>query len=96
VLLWNSRNAGYLFGRLAAEGRARAPKKPDLLLDAGIEEPTSGVTRIVWGKKPADAALFIPLPVDLWIRGRSHPTGREPLAAGLADTEALRAAASVL
>ncbi len=98
VLLWNARNAGYLFGRLAAAGAAgtaaakKPPAKPDLLLDAGIEEPTNGVTRVVWGKKPAEgAAAFIPLPADLWTGGRSHPTGRDPFAAGPADTETLRA-----
>ena len=85
ALLWNSRNAGYLFGRLAVDGHKPAPKKPDLLLDVGIEEPTNGVRRIVWGKKMAPDALFIPLPVELWIRGRSHPTGREAVQAGTVD-----------
>jgi NAD-dependent dihydropyrimidine dehydrogenase PreA subunit len=96
ALLWNSRNAGYLFGRLTAgsttsgyagtaPSRKHPPKKPDLLLDVGIEEPTNGVKRIVWGKQPAADALFIPLPVDLWIRGRSHPTGREAIQAGMVD-----------
>ena len=97
VLLWNSRNAGYLFGRLAADGLVKAPKKPDLLLDAGIEEPTNGVKRIVWGKKQADgAALFIPLPVDLWIKGRSHPAGSDAIQAGPVDSGSLRRAAALL
>ena len=91
VLLWNSRNAGYLFGRLAADGHKRPPKKPDLLLDVGIEEPTNGVKRIVWGKKATADALFIPLPHELWIRGRSHPTGRESFLAGAVDADGLRA-----
>jgi hypothetical protein len=91
VLLWNSRNAGYLFGRLCAGGARKAPAKPDLLLDAGIEEQTNGVKRIVWGKKQAEAAVFIPLAASLWTGGRSHPTGRESFAAGPADIEGLRA-----
>jgi ferredoxin len=96
VLLWNARNAGYLFGRLAAAGATGAkklPAKPDLLLDAGIEEPTNGVKRVVWGRKAAEgAAAFIPLPVNLWTGGRFHPTGRESFAAGPASSEALAAA----
>ena len=93
VLLWNSRNAGYLFGRLAAAGHARPPKKPDLLLDVGVEDSTNGVKRIVWGKKATADAVFIPLPHELWIRGRSHPTGRESFQAGAVDTDSLRARA---
>jgi hypothetical protein len=85
VLLWNSRNAGYLFGRLTAKGSKKPPAKPDLLLDVGIEEPTNGVKRIVWGKKQPADALFIPLPVAMWARGRSHPTGREAIQTGTVD-----------
>ena len=76
--------------------RRKIPAKPDLLLDVGIEEPTNGVKRIVWGKKQADAAVFIPLAANLWTGGRSHPTGREAIQAGTIDMDALRRAAALL
>ncbi len=100
VLLWNARNAGYLFGRLSAAGATSAkkpPAKPDLLLDAGIEEPSNGIKRVVWGKKAAEgAAAFIPLPVNLWIGGRFHPTGREAIQTGTVDMDGTRRAAALL
>ena len=109
ALLWNARNAGYLFGRLAsgakgaagAKGvagaaRAKGSRSPDLLLDIGVEEPANGTKRIAWGKKPTGEDFFIPLPPGLWISGRSHPTDREPFQNGQLDADAFRAAASVL
>ncbi len=90
-LLWNSRNAGYL---LTKQGGAR--KKPDLLLDVGVEESTNGTKRIAWGKKPGTQDLFIPLSRELWIRGRSYPTGMPSMTAGKIDLDALKAAASLI
>jgi len=90
-LLWNSRNAGYLFRRQTP------PKKtPDLFLDIGVEEATNGVRRIAWGKKRGDEDVFIPLPRELWVLGRSHPTGMPSTVSGTIDLEAVKAAAALL
>jgi len=90
-LLWNSRNAGYLFAR-QTPGR----KSPDLFLDVGVEEATNGTRRIAWGKKQGDEEVFIPLQRELWIQGRSHPTGRPSSSSGAIDLEALAKAAALL
>ena len=76
-LLWNSRNAGYLFTR-----QSPSTNKPDLILDVGVDELTNGTTRVVWGTKPAAKALFIPLSRDMLILGRSHPTAMPSTSAG--------------
>jgi ferredoxin len=90
-LLWNSRNAGYLFAR-----RTPVKKSPDLLLDVGVEEATNGTRRVAWGKKRGDEDLFIPLQVEHWILGRSHPTGMPSSTSGTIDLSALREAAALL
>jgi formate dehydrogenase major subunit len=87
-LLWSSRNAGYLFSRTAAPGR-RA-KKPDLILDVGVENGLNGTPRISWGMTPGKEELFIPLARELWLQGRSHPTGREAVQAGAITGGALK------
>jgi formate dehydrogenase major subunit len=91
LLLWNSRNAGYLFSR---QTPAKAPA--DLWLDVGAEEATDGVRRIAWGKKRGDEALFIPLPREHWILGRSHPTAMPVTNSGALDKDALKAAVDLL
>jgi formate dehydrogenase major subunit len=91
ALLWNSRNAGYLFSR-----QVRSKGKADLLLDVGVEESVNGTPRIAWGKKQTIQDVFIPLPLSLWINGTSHPTGRENVTEGNVDSEALRSAASII
>jgi NAD-dependent dihydropyrimidine dehydrogenase PreA subunit len=90
-LLWNSRNAGYLF---ACQTPAR--KSPDLFLDVGVEEATNGIRRIAWGKKQGDEEVFIPLQRELWIQGRSHPTGMPSSTSGAIDLAALKEAAALL
>jgi formate dehydrogenase major subunit len=89
TLLWNSRNAGYLFGRIAGSPELR-PAKPDLLLDVGVGGSVSGLKRIAWGRKAEEKTLFIPLPVRAWTSGRSHPSGREELRIGEVDEEGLK------
>jgi ferredoxin len=86
-LLWNSRNAGYLFPRQTA-----AAKKPDLLLDVGVEQGSNGTPRIAWGKKATKQDLFIPLPRELWTAGRSHPTAMPSVNGGKIDAAGLKAA----
>jgi hypothetical protein len=85
-LLWNSRNAGYLFLR-----QGEAPRMPDLLLDVGVEESTNGTKRISWGKKAGAQDLFIPLPREWWFQGRSHPTGMPPVQSGTIQSDSLKA-----
>jgi hypothetical protein len=85
-LLWNSRNAGYLFLR-----QGKAPQEPDLLLDVGVEESANGTKRIAWGKKAGSQDLFIPLPREWWFQGRSHPTGMPPVQSGTIRNDALKA-----
>jgi hypothetical protein len=87
-LLWNSRNAGYLATR-----QKPAQKKPDLLLDVGIEDSMNATKRILWGMTPRKQDLFIPLPRELWILGRSHPTGMPSATSGTIDLEVVRKAA---
>jgi formate dehydrogenase major subunit len=91
-LFWGSRNAGYLFTRqTAAKGAA------DLYLDVGVEESANGTRRIAWGtKRKGDEHLFIPLPRELWILGRSHPTGMPSTTSGKIDLEVLKEAAALL
>ncbi|OHD68026.1 MAG: hypothetical protein A2177_07970 [Spirochaetes bacterium RBG_13_68_11] len=91
VTLWNERNAGYLFGRIA--GGAPAAKKPDLALDVGTAVEAAGAKVIAWGLSPRDADLYLPLPREYWLAGRMHPSGSEIVVAGEVDTEGLRAAA---
>jgi ferredoxin len=91
LVLWSSRNAGYLFTR-----QTPAQKSADLFLDVGVEEATNGAPRIAWGKKQGDEDLFIPLPRDFWIMGRSHPTGMPSTTSGTIDLEALKEAAAIL
>jgi len=84
-LLWNSRNAGYLFARQGKDTHAA-----DLLLDIGVEESTNGTKRIAWGKKTGAHDLFIPLPREWWFMGRSHPTAMPPVQSGTVQAEALK------
>ncbi|HVP17810.1 MAG TPA: FAD-dependent oxidoreductase [Spirochaetia bacterium] len=86
-LLWSSRNAGYLFRRTAT--LRRPARKPDLLLDVGVESGVNGTARIAWGMTPGKQEFFIPLARELWIRGRCHPTGGESIQAGAIAPEAL-------
>jgi hypothetical protein len=90
-LLWNSRNAGYLFTR-----QSPSTNKPDLILDIGVDELTNGTTRVVWGMKPAAKALFIPLSRDMLILGRSHPTGMPSTSSGSISMEELNAVTALL
>jgi len=92
LLLWNSRNAGYLFN--LARGSS-APKKPDLLLDVGVDAAANGAPRISWGRVRGGEELFIPLARELWTRGRSYPTGMAGVQAGAISPDAL-APASVI
>ncbi len=99
--LWNSRNAGYLLEKLAAKPRKGRParlKMPDLLLDIGVEDDkASNARRIIWGKRTGnDAACIIPLPKELLIGGRSHPSGRESLRIGSVDEEGLKSLTLIL
>jgi formate dehydrogenase major subunit len=90
-LLWNSRNAGYLFTR-----QSPSTNKPDLILDVGVEALTNGTTRIVWGMKPAAKALFIPLSRDMLILGRSHPTAMPSTSSGSVSIDELKAVTALL
>jgi formate dehydrogenase major subunit len=90
-LLWNARNAGYLFSRQAA-----AVDTPDLLLDVGVERGQSGIKRALWTSQVSNEALSIPLPRDLWIHGTSHPTGMPAVTSGRIDQESVRAAAAII
>ncbi len=89
-LLWDTRNAGYLIGK-----QRPAQKKPDLLLDVGVEESENGTRRIVWGMKPGRQDLFIPLAKELWINGRSYPTAMPVVTSGKIDLEGVKAAAEL-
>ncbi|MGO9413194.1 MAG: FAD-dependent oxidoreductase [Spirochaetia bacterium] len=89
-LYWSSRNAGYLFRRTT--GMSRLAKQPDLLLDVGVEAGSNGTKRIAWGMTAVKADLFIPLARELWLRGRSHPTGRESVQTGPIAEGALKEA----
>ena len=90
-LLWNSRNAGYLFAR-----QTPVKKPADLYLDVGVEEATNGARRIAWGKKRGDEDVFIPLSRELWVQGRSHPTGMPATTSGAIDVSALKEAAALI
>ncbi|HUI69896.1 MAG TPA: FAD-dependent oxidoreductase [Spirochaetia bacterium] len=90
LLLWSSRNAGYLFSRTAT--MRPSVKKPDLFLDVGAHADSNGTRRISWSMAPDKEELFIPLARELWLRGRSHPTGRETVQAGPIGEEALAGA----
>lgn len=90
VTLWNERNAGYLFGLAAAAGPV--PEKPDLVLDAGTGTRPDGAKLIAWDLSPRGADLYLPVPREYWLGGRTHPSGREPFVAGEVDVEGLRAA----
>jgi hypothetical protein len=87
LLLWNSRNAGYLFARVRGAGRPQ--KKPDLLLDVGVEAAANGTPRISWGRASNGEELFIPLAQELWTRGKSYPTGRAGVQTGAISSESL-------
>ena len=91
VPLWNERNAGYLFGRLAGNGRPEAPAKPDLVLDAGTGVKADGAKLVAWGLSPRAADLYLPLPRGFWLGGRTHPSGSEPVVTGEVDVEGLGA-----
>jgi ferredoxin len=90
-LLWNSRNAGYLFTR-----QTPAKNTPDLYLDVGVEETRNGAPRIAWGKKQGDEDIFIHLSREHWILGRSHPTGLPAATSGVIDLQAVKEAAALL
>jgi formate dehydrogenase major subunit len=90
TLLWNARNAGYLLSKLPSVDAASHANGSDLTLDVGVEDADHSGKRIVWGKKASENALFIPLPHELWIRGRSYPSGRSPLQVGSVDEEGLK------
>ena len=88
VTLWNERNAGYLFGRIASG--SPAPQRPDLVLDAGTGAARDGAPVIAWALSPRPAELYLPLPRGFWLEGRTHPSGGESIAVGEVDVEALR------
>jgi formate dehydrogenase major subunit len=97
TLLWNSRNAGYLLGKLAGiAATASSAEKADLFLDVGVEGAAGKGKRISWGKKREDKALSIPLPMELWTGGTSYPSGREALRIGEIDEESLRESARLV
>jgi hypothetical protein len=50
----------------------------------------------VWGKKAPAKALFIPMPRDLWIMGRSHPTARPAVSTGSVNLDEIKALAALL
>ena len=79
-LLWSTRNGGYLFRRTAVLGRPA--RKADLLLDVGVENGMDGTHRIAWSAVPATADLVVPMDRELWLKGRSYPTGRESVQTG--------------
>jgi formate dehydrogenase major subunit len=89
VTLWNGRNAGYLFGRIAA-GTA-IPQQPDLVLDAGTGVRADGVKLIAWDLSPREADLYLPMPREYWLAGRTHPSGGAAVVVGEVDVEGLRA-----
>jgi NADPH-dependent glutamate synthase beta subunit-like oxidoreductase/NAD-dependent dihydropyrimidine dehydrogenase PreA subunit/ferredoxin len=82
LLLWNSRNAGYLLRKL---NELKIPVcrdlSFDLLLDVGgeIREALGQRQFVRWGRKADNARLFIPLPEDYWRYGHMEPSGRPPL-----------------
>ena len=89
VLLWNSRNAGYLLRRLAELQLPLCRDLSfDLLLDVGGEiREALGQRRFVrWGRKADNAHLFIPLSEAYWRKGTMEPSGRPPLNAGKLKT----------
>ncbi len=88
TLLWNCRNSGYLLSQVH---KATLAGKHDLYLDAGIDDGDASAKRIVWGRGNGEKTLSIPLPLELWIRGRSYPSGRESLRIGSIDEEGLAA-----
>ena len=77
-------------------GRGAAPASPDLLLYAGADADGSEGKAIVWGRKRIDRSLFVPLPREAWIGGRSHPTGMGSVQVGGVDGEQLRSLALLL
>jgi hypothetical protein len=89
VLLWNERNAGYLFGCIAAGSPAAG--KPDLVLDAGTGQRADGAKLVAWDLSPREADLYLPLPRAYWISGRTHPSGGESIVVGAVDVEDLSA-----
>jgi formate dehydrogenase major subunit len=82
MLLWHSRNAGYLLTR-----QSPVTKAPDLVLDVGVDGPKNGTKRILWGRKPEGQDLFIPLSRELWVRGKSYPTGSAGVQNGAVEAE---------
>jgi formate dehydrogenase major subunit len=91
VTLWNERNTGYLFGRLAEDGRPVAPAKPDLVLDVGTGMQSDGAKLVAWGPSPRAADLYLPLARGFWLGGRSHFSGSEPVVTADVDVEELGA-----
>jgi ferredoxin len=89
VTLWNERNAGFLFGLIAAG--AAVQEKPDLVLDVGTGVRADGAKLIAWGLSPREADLYLPVPREYWLGGRTHSSGREPLVTGEVDVEGLGA-----
>ncbi|HTP58226.1 MAG TPA: hypothetical protein VMM82_04870, partial [Spirochaetia bacterium] len=70
----------------------RSARKADLLLDVGVENGMNGTRRIAWSTVPAAADLVIPLGRELWLKGRSHLTGRESVQTGEIAEGSLKAA----
>jgi formate dehydrogenase major subunit len=89
-LLWNSRNTGYLFRRTATLKRPAG--NPDLLLDVGVDAGANGTRRIVWSMNQVDADVFVPLARELYLHGRSYPTGLESIQAGAISKGTLKEA----
>jgi hypothetical protein len=95
TLLWNRRNSGYLLSKVAGVKSERKRGKPDIFLDVGVED---GITahRIVWGMKTAEKSLTIPLATELFVKGRTYPSGQESLQIGSVDVEGLRSLSLLL
>jgi hypothetical protein len=81
--------------QVAAKGSARV-----LLLwnerNAGAEANGFSRKAIVWGRKRTDRSLFVPLPREAWISGKSYPTGMESVQAGVVDGELFKSLALLL
>jgi formate dehydrogenase major subunit len=82
MVLWSTRNAGYLLARQSPVRGA-----PDLVLDVGVEGPKNGTKRILWSRRPEGQDLFIPLSRELWVRGKSYPTGSSGVQNGAVEPE---------
>ena len=87
TLYWSGRNGGFLFPLLSRDGRTPKPTaaEADLLLDVGVKDGTVKGRRVVWANRGEEAALYLPLGHDAWIRGTSIVSGRGSISLGKVD-----------